>query len=122
LQDEADQQQRSSVNGVQYAVIIGVSKYQHVRPLGAAREDAVDFFDVLNDPTNRLNFASDHIALLLDDKATLRNIRAALSTWLINRVGPGWAKRLDYYLFCRPSSLRRCLRPGRQNREVFCAR
>ena len=82
-------QQNSSANGRQYAVIIGISDYQApgIPDLMSPTKDALDVFETLNDPANTFNFQDDNVALLLDEVATLRNIRAALSRWLLQRVG-----------------------------------
>jgi hypothetical protein len=81
--------QNSTVNGQQYAVIIGISDYQApgLRDLMSPAKDARDVFETLNDPANTFNFQDDNVVLLLDEAATLRNIRTALSRWLIKRVG-----------------------------------
>ncbi|TMA32237.1 MAG: caspase family protein, partial [Deltaproteobacteria bacterium] len=83
--------QNSFANGQEYAVIIGVSHYQSGRipDLLSPAKDARDLFATINDPDNAFNFQDDHVVLLLDEAATLRNIRTALSRWLLQRVGDG---------------------------------
>jgi hypothetical protein len=80
--------QNSDVNGNQYAVVIGISDYRSAKipDLRSAHLDARDFFATINDPRNTLNFRSDRVVLLTDEAATARNIRSALSRWLVRRV------------------------------------
>jgi hypothetical protein len=68
-----------------YAVVIGVSKYQHAKPgfnnLRYARADAESFRDFLLSPEGG-QFRPSNMITLLDEDATIQNIRTALFTFL----------------------------------------
>lgn len=72
----------------QYAVIIGISEYQYadgknLSNLAFADNDARDFSNELN----RLGWSRSQIRLLINEQATLRNIRIAMDSWL-TKTGP----------------------------------
>ncbi|HKE22278.1 MAG TPA: caspase family protein [Bryobacteraceae bacterium] len=67
-----------------WAVVIGISKYDNVPPqaqLHFADRDAQEFAAFLRSPSGG-GFPSDHIQLLLNERATLPAVRTALGTWL----------------------------------------
>lgn len=71
-----------------WAVIIGISKYQHSGPNGLsnlifADDDAKAFARCLFN----LKWPESHIKLLVNEEATERNIRLALESWL-TKAGP----------------------------------
>lgn len=71
-----------------WAVIIGISKYQHSGQSGLtnlifADDDAKAFARVLGD----LGWTESHIRLLVNEEATQRNIMIALESWL-TKAGP----------------------------------
>ena len=70
-------------NITKWAVIIGISSYQFsgnngLQNLLFADEDAIAFAQTLK----KLGWNEDHIKLLVDEKATKRNISIALESWL----------------------------------------
>lgn len=69
--------------GEHYAVIIGIGKYQDkkIPPLKYATADAQSIYDILTNP-NYGTVPRDHVKLLLDEKATERNIESAIGKWL----------------------------------------
>lgn len=76
--------------GKQWAVIIGVSSYLNLQPsdqLKFAHRDAEDLAAFLRSP-NGGGFPSTQIKLLLNEAATLANIRTALGTWLPRSCEP----------------------------------
>ena len=58
-----------------WAVIIGINKYQNIRGLNYAVDDANDIKDLL---LNKFNFSNENIILLRDQDATKDNILTAL--------------------------------------------
>ena len=67
-----------------WAVVIGISKYDNIPPqaqLRFADRDAQEFAEFLRSPSGG-GFPSDHIQLLLNERATLPALRTALGTWL----------------------------------------
>ena len=71
-----------------WAVIIGISEYQHVNKGGLtnliyADDDARAFADTLI----RLGWKRSEINLLINDEATERNVKIALESWL-TKAGP----------------------------------
>jgi uncharacterized caspase-like protein/tetratricopeptide (TPR) repeat protein len=73
-----------------WALVIGISAYQHVPPdfqLRYAHRDAEEFARFLR-TTEGGGLSSTHIKLLTESGATLASIRAALRTWLPSVVGP----------------------------------
>lgn len=75
----------SKVIGKRWAVVIGISKYQHsgkgIPPLKFALNDAIAFMDFLHSPQGG-GFNPLRTKLLSDEQATTRNIRSALYTFL----------------------------------------
>lgn len=86
---------RPSLNNIQgkrfyasYAVVIGISKYKHtaedgLTDLNFADDDAETFAATLRE----LGWQDSHIKLLLNERATQRNIMIALESWL-TKTGP----------------------------------
>lgn len=73
-----------------WAVVIGVSRYQHLPSqswLDSATEDAVAVAEFLRSPRGG-SLPEGHLKLLLNEKATTREIRLALD-FLIKNVRPG---------------------------------
>ncbi len=66
-----------------YALIIGISEYKDpgIRRLNYTHADAESIFKLLTDPKN-LRLSKDKIKILLDEDATLFNIKDAISNWL----------------------------------------
>lgn len=76
--------------GTRWAVVVGVSQYEHLPPpaqLRFAHRDAEAFAAFLRSREGGALPAS-HIQLLTDRNATLPAIRAALNTWLVQSAGP----------------------------------
>ena len=75
----------SEVIGKRWAVVIGISKYQHsgkgIPPLKFALNDATTFMDFLHSSQGG-GFNPARTKLLTDEQATTRNIRSALYTFL----------------------------------------
>ncbi len=74
--------------GKKWAVVIGISEYQHTGPNGLnnliyADDDALSFEDNLK----KLGWSSDHIKLLVNKNATQRKIMITLESWL-TKAGP----------------------------------
>ncbi|MCZ6680970.1 MAG: caspase family protein [Candidatus Poribacteria bacterium] len=72
-----------------YAVIIGIGKYQDSRipRLRYTRADAEGMYQYLIDP-KRGGFPPENVRLLVDEEATLRNLRSTIGRWLAERVKP----------------------------------
>jgi len=71
-----------------YAVIIGISKYKNsdtIAPLKYATADAKAFYDFIRTPVGG-GFEEQNIRLLLDEQATVKNVRSALGTFLKKAV------------------------------------
>jgi hypothetical protein len=66
-----------------YAIIIGISNYQdsNIPNFRFARSNAEGIFHLLSDPKG-MELKQDKIKLLLDEEATLLNIKTAISEWL----------------------------------------
>lgn len=81
---------RASARATYWAVVIGVSDYQHLPPRGSgmtdlrhAADDARAFAKVLQRPTfGNGGVAEANLMLLTDDRATAKNTRAALRGFL----------------------------------------
>lgn len=76
--------------GTRWAVIVGISSYQHLPPevqLRYAHRDAEQFSAFLQSTAGGA-LAPDHIRVLTNEKATLAEVRAALATWLTASAGP----------------------------------
>jgi hypothetical protein len=68
-----------------HAVVVGIDSYAHARPLKFAVADARAFAGYLRD---RLGVKSDRVTLLVNEQATLPELRRALLTELPRRVRP----------------------------------
>ena len=68
-----------------WAVVIGISKYKTVRSLKYADKDAMAFHDYL---INNVGIIPDHMTVLLNENATLRNLKRSLGTELKRHAGP----------------------------------
>jgi Flp pilus assembly protein TadD len=76
--------------GTRWAVVIGISSYQHLPPgaqLRFAHKDAEEFAAFLRSAAGGA-IPADHIRLLTNERADLAQIRAALVTWLTQSAGP----------------------------------
>ncbi len=76
--------------GTRWAVVVGISSYQHLPPAAQLRfgnRDAERFSAFLRSSAGGA-IPGDHIRLLTGDQATLANVRAALHTWLPASAGP----------------------------------
>ncbi|MCB9710926.1 MAG: caspase family protein [Nitrospiraceae bacterium] len=67
-----------------WAVVIGISQYERVRPLKYADQDALAFHQYL---TQNIGVPDDHVTLLLNEKATLYNLKRSLGTHLKRNAG-----------------------------------
>lgn len=72
--------------GKTWALIVGVSQYQHVKPLRFASDDALAFYNYLLSPAGG-SVPQANIELLLNEKATLVQVDLAIGK-LINSVKP----------------------------------
>lgn len=72
-----------------YALIVGIGQYQdeHFPRLNFTHADAQSFSDLLLNP-NRAGFSKENVKLLLDEQATLSNIKKAISGWLFKYIAP----------------------------------
>lgn len=70
---------RSMDRGKIWAVVIGISKYKSVHPLRYADLDALAFQEYL---TRNVGIPAEQITLLLNDQATLTNLKRTLGTEL----------------------------------------
>jgi uncharacterized protein YgiM (DUF1202 family) len=68
-----------------WAVVIGISKYDKVRPLKYADKDALAFHDYL---INEVGVPKEHMTLLTNDQATLVSMKRKLGTHLKRKAGP----------------------------------
>ncbi len=73
--------------GQTYAVIVGISTYQHIPQLKYADRDAKAFYDFLLSKSGG-SIDSDNIKLLLNEKATGYAIRSAINHWLMEEKKP----------------------------------
>lgn len=71
-----------------YGVVIGIGKYEdkNIPTLKYAKEDALEIYNILTDPKYG-NFPKEHVRLLLDEQATLTEIRSAMGTFLAREAG-----------------------------------
>ena len=65
-----------------YAVIIGISKYQHTSDALTNLPFADDDARAMRNMLSKLGWEDDHIKYLTDEKATYRNVTIALESWL----------------------------------------
>ena len=73
-----------------WAVVVGISHYDNVPPqaqLRFADRDAQAFAAFLRSPAGG-GFPSDHVQILLNEKASLSALRTALGTWLARSAEP----------------------------------
>ncbi|MGD9850898.1 MAG: caspase family protein [Nitrospirales bacterium] len=76
---------REVSRGKIWAVVIGISQYKTVRPLKYADKDALAFHDYL---IKNVGVTPDHMTLLTNEQATLRNLKRSLGTELKRNAGP----------------------------------
>ncbi len=71
-----------------YGVVIGIGKYEdkNIPTLKYAKEDALEIYNILTDPKYG-NFPKENVRLLLDEQATLTEIRSAMGTFLARKAG-----------------------------------
>lgn len=67
-----------------WAVIVGISKYQSVHPLKFADRDAEAFYDYL---LTQVGVPRENVTLLLNEQATLMNLKRTLGTDLKRKAG-----------------------------------
>jgi hypothetical protein len=67
-----------------WAVVAGINNYLHTRSLKYAVSDAKLFYDYL---THYNNIPKENVSLLLDQQATLTQLRSTMGTHLKNRAG-----------------------------------
>ncbi len=68
-----------------WAVVIGISQYQSVRPLKYADKDALAFQDYL---LNNVRIPKEQVTTLMNDQATLTNLKRTMGTELKRKAGP----------------------------------
>ena len=68
-----------------WAVVIGISQYDKVRPLKYADKDALAFHDYL---INEVGVPKEQMTLLTNDQATLFSMKRKLGTHLKRKAGP----------------------------------
>jgi uncharacterized protein YgiM (DUF1202 family) len=68
-----------------WAVVIGISQYKTVRSLKYADKDASAFRDYL---TKNVGVLPDHMTFLINEEATLFNLKRSLGTELKRKAGP----------------------------------
>lgn len=71
-----------------YGVIVGIGKYKDkdIPTLKYAKEDAQAIYDILTD-SKYGNFPKENVKLLLDEEATLAEIKSAMGTFLARNAG-----------------------------------
>jgi uncharacterized repeat protein (TIGR01451 family) len=71
-----------------YGVVIGIGKYKDpdIPALKYATNDALEIYKILTDPQYG-NFSSENVKLLLDEQATLAEIKSAMGTYLARKAG-----------------------------------
>jgi hypothetical protein len=76
--------------GDAYALIIGIGTYrdERIRPLAYTHADAEAFAALLKDE-RRCGLAPENVRILLDEEATLFNIKNSISGWLYQNATPG---------------------------------
>lgn len=72
-------------SGQIWAVVIGISQYKTVRSLKYADKDASAFRDYL---TKNVGVLPDHMTFLINEEATLFNLKRSLGTELKRKAGP----------------------------------
>jgi hypothetical protein len=75
---------RLADRGKIWAVIVGISRYKAVQPLRYADKDALAFHDYL---ANYIGIPQEQTTLLLNDQATLMNLKRTLGTELRRKAG-----------------------------------
>jgi len=91
-------------SGSRWAVIVGISSYEHLPPgaqLRFAHRDAAQFSAFLRSTAGGA-IPADHIQILTEDQATLAQVRASLHTWLAASAGP---EDMVYFYFAGHSVL-----------------
>jgi hypothetical protein len=75
----------SSQKGEKWAVIIGIGKYQDpsINKLNYAVADAEAMYKFL---TTRGGFSQDHVKIILNEQATLKNVKSSLGTFLSRKA------------------------------------
>jgi uncharacterized protein YgiM (DUF1202 family) len=76
---------REVSRGQIWAVVIGISQYKTVRSLKYADKDALAFRDYL---TRNVGITPDHMTVLINEQATLFNLKRSLGTELKRKAGP----------------------------------
>ncbi len=71
-----------------YAVVIGIGKYKDpgIPTLKYAANDALSIYNILIDPKYG-NFPKENVLLLIDEQATLTEIKSAMGTYLARKAG-----------------------------------
>lgn len=71
-----------------YGVVVGIGNYKDegIPGLKYAREDAIAIYNILTDPKYG-NFPKQNVKLLLDEQATLTEIKSAMGTFLARNAG-----------------------------------
>jgi uncharacterized caspase-like protein/uncharacterized protein YgiM (DUF1202 family) len=76
---------REANRGQIWAVVIGISQYKTVRSLKYADKDAMAFRDYL---TRNVGVTPNHMTVLINEQATLFNLKRSLGTELKRKAGP----------------------------------
>lgn len=74
---------RTTQTGSAFALVIGIGSYrdQRIRPLSYTHADARAFAELLSDP-DRCGLPPENVRSLIDEEATLFNIKNGISGWL----------------------------------------
>lgn len=85
---ESDKIPSETKQGDSYAVVIGIGKYKDpgIPTLKYAANDALSIYNILIDPKYG-NFPKENVLLLLDEQATLTEIKSAMGTYLARKAG-----------------------------------
>ena len=87
---------KDSVAGNTYAVIVGISDYPYLHPLHYADKDAELFRDFLQSPAGG-NVKFENISLLLNENATAANFWIKGISWLTAKKNPQKGDRVYFY-------------------------
>jgi hypothetical protein len=79
----------SATDTNKYAVIIGIGKYKDtsIQTLKYAEKDAEEIYKFLINPAHG-NFPQNNVKMLINEEATLKNIKSAIGTWLPQNAKP----------------------------------
>ena len=78
--------ERGNIDARRRALIIGIEKYRHFKPMLGPVNDALHMASFLTEHTV---FQKNDVRLLLDEQATRANILSSIKNWLIGGTRPG---------------------------------